>query len=82
MMMMYKNSTYRGLNNIMSSCLHLNAVGSLNSPYRGLDNTMSRCLHLNVVGGFVYGDGTESYTIGSLATGTASLAGQVRQVGI
>jgi len=29
---------------------------------------MSRCLHLNTVGRFVYANGNESCTIGSLAT--------------
>ena len=36
------------------------------------------CLHLIVVRGFEYVSDLESYTSGSVATGRASLAGQVK----
>jgi hypothetical protein len=36
------------------------------------------CLHLIVVKRFVYASDPESYTSGSMATGRASLAGQVK----
>jgi len=36
------------------------------------------CLHLVVVRGFEYVSDPESYTSGSVATGRASLAGQVK----
>jgi len=36
------------------------------------------CLHLNVVRRFEYAGDAESYTSGSVATGRASLAGQVK----
>jgi len=36
------------------------------------------CLHLIVVRGFEYVSDPESYTSGSVATGRASLAGQVK----
>ena len=37
-----------------------------------------RCLHLHVVGGLEWSKNPESYVGGSVATGRASLAGQVK----
>jgi len=48
------------------------------SNYGILFKTYVKCLHLIVVRRFEYAGDPESYTSGSVATGRASLAGQVK----
>ena len=45
---------------------------------RYIDQLPRRCFHLIVVRRFEYASDPESYTSGSVATGRASLAGQVK----